>query len=203
MEDFVEAVLEFPTILFTVALAGSLLFFTVTTLLGFGADAGFDIDADVGGDFFSNLGLAGLPIALTATLISLFSWFASFLLMAIIGDRDNTLLIVVSIVVIVVSLVVGVIGASIVGRPVGKAFAAGAGRSRGDLAGQLCVITTLKVTDSFGQAEVADPGGGTLLVPVRCTSENELTAGDQALIFGHDTDSDTYLVSPDTDDIRN
>ncbi len=201
VEDFVDVAIAFPTVIFTVALAVSLLFFALTTLLGFGAEAGFEIDADMGGNLFSNLGLAGLPIALTATLVSLFSWFASFLLMSIIGDRNDTLLIIVGVVVIVVSLVVGVLAASVVSRPVGKVFAAGAGRSRGDLAGQLCVITTLKVTDVFGQAEVADPAGGTLLVQVRCNVENDLTAGDQALIFGRDSSADTYLVSPDTDDL--
>ena len=202
MEEFVEAATEFPTVLFTVALAGSLLFFTLTSLLGFGAD-GLEFEAEVGGDdLFSNLGLAGVPIAVTATLVSLFSWFASFLMMSLVGDRSNSLLIVIGIVVIVVSVIVGTLAASIVSRPVSKVFTAGAGRKRGDLSGQLCTITTLKVTDSFGQAEVADPGGGSLLVQVRCHAENELTSGDQALIFDHDTGTDTYLVSADTDDIR-
>lgn len=201
MDEFVEVATEFPTVLFTVALVGSFLFFALTSLLGFGAE-GFDIDAELGGDgLFSNLGLAGIPVALTATLVSLFSWFASFLAMTLIGDRWSSLVIIIGIVVIVLSIVVGTIAASIVSQPVGRVFAAGAGRKRGDLAGQLCTITTLKVTDVFGQAEVTDPAGGSLLIQVRCAADNELTSGDQALIFGHDTDADTYMVSSDTDDI--
>ncbi len=200
MSEFVDAILSFPTVIFTVALAVSLSFFAITTLLGAGMDADFDFDADIDGDLgaslLSSIGLAGVPIAVSATLISLFAWFASVVMTELLDDGGDGIVAVYAVIVIVLALIVGVVAAGVIGRPVGRAFNATQNRRRGDLLGRACTITTLKVTDSFGQAEVPDPDGGTLLVQVRSLKPTTLTAGDPALIFERDSDSDAYYVTP-------
>ncbi len=211
MADFVDVVIQFPTIIFTVALAASFIFFVLTTLLGLGGEGGFDLDFDVGGDvgdldadpggLFESLGLAGIPLAVTATLVSLFAWFSSLVLMSLVGDRSTAVLVGIGFVVLVVALGIGFIAASFFSRPMSRIFNATGSRRRGDLSGQLCTVTTLKVTEDFGQAEVADASGGSHLVQIRCGDDNNLTAGDQALIFGLDTATDAYLVSPDVGEI--
>jgi len=68
---------------------------------------------------------------------------------------------------------------------------------RRQLVGSTCTITTQKVTADFGQAEVRDEEGGSLIVQVRCPKTNDLTSGDTALIFDLDTDSGVFTISPD------
>jgi hypothetical protein len=58
-----------------------------------------------------------------------------------------------------------------------------------------CRITTLKVTDRFGQAEVEDGGAG-IIVQVRCREANALRKGSLTLIVHHDEENDVFHVMP-------
>ena len=59
----------------------------------------------------------------------------------------------------------------------------------------MCRITTLEVTDSYGQAEVADGGAG-LLIQVRSSNAAELGQGTEALIFDYDAEMEVFSVKP-------
>ena len=61
----------------------------------------------------------------------------------------------------------------------------------------MCTITTTRVTDEFGQAEVRDPEGGSLIVQVRCRKENDFHEGDRALIYSLDPDTGIFQISAD------
>ena len=53
--------------------------------------------------------------------------------------------------------------------------------------------STLRVTSSFGQAEV---DGSSLLVQVRAEEPNALTRQSRALIYEYDAAREAFLVSP-------
>lgn len=63
------------------------------------------------------------------------------------------------------------------------------------LVGQTCRITTLEVTETFGQASFEDGGAG-LLLSVRCASPNSLTRGEAARIVSYNPAVGLYTVTP-------
>lgn len=60
--------------------------------------------------------------------------------------------------------------------------------------GQLCVVTSLEVTDRHGQAEVPLKGSP-LLLNVKAREGITLNKGDEAVVFGKDDDG-TYIIAP-------
>src|SRR4051812_16852317 len=70
MGGFVEAVLRFPTVLFTPLLIIVVAYWAVVVA------GGAEVDADVGaGGLLAYVGLGGLPAALPISLLIAFAWF--------------------------------------------------------------------------------------------------------------------------------
>ncbi len=63
------------------------------------------------------------------------------------------------------------------------------------LVGQECLITTLEVTETFGQASFNDGGAG-LILSVRCPSPNKLERGQAARIVSYNASAGTYEIEP-------
>lgn len=204
VSDFLDAIVEFPTVIFTVIAAASLSFWVISTLLGAGFDLG-DADSDVGdasgdgllGGFLSFLGLASLPLIVSSAIVSVIAWFTSLLLMQIIGSRTTWVLASLGIIVFFVSFAVAAFIAAQLARPLSKIFVPGEPQRRADFVGRPCVVRTEKVTDVFGQAEVVDTEGATLLIQVRCKKANNLRHGDVAIIWSLDDEAATFQVTPD------
>ncbi|MEO1268089.1 MAG: hypothetical protein AAFX99_08325 [Myxococcota bacterium] len=66
-------------------------------------------------------------------------------------------------------------------------------RAQETLIGQTCTLSTLKVTESFGQA-VYDDGAGDLILQVRCREDNTLGRNDEVLIVDYDPTQNVYEV---------
>ena len=206
MSDFFDAIVAWPTVVFTVLLAVSFGFWIVSTLLGFGIDsldldADGDLDGDTGslGSFLDVFGLAGVPIVITLTLASLFGWLISLTLMELIGSRTTWLLASLGLIVFAVAFLGGLILAGFLAKPLAPLFVAEPAQKRADFVGRICVIRTEKVTDSFGQAEVTDKEGATLLVQVRCDEPNDFGSGDEAIIFALDDEAEAFQITREPD----
>jgi hypothetical protein len=204
VSDFLEAIVEFPTVIFTVIAAASLAFWTISTLLGAGLDLG-DSDGEFGdanGDgflagFLSFAGLASLPFIVSIALVSIFGWFTSLVLMQIVGSRTTWVLVSLGVIVFALSCAVALFISALLARPLSKILIPGVPQRRGDFVGRPCVIRTETVTDSFGQAEVVDPEGSTLLIQVRCKKKNSLRSGQGAIIWSLDDDAGIFQVTPE------
>ena len=204
MSDFLDAIVAFPTVIFTVVAAASLSFWVITTLLGAGFDLG-DADSDLGdadgdgllGGFLSFLGLASLPLIVSLAFVSIIGWFTSLVLMEIVGSRTTWLLASLGVIVFFAAFMFAVFVTAQLARPLSKIFVPGEPQRRADFVGRPCVIRTERVSDVFGQAEVVDQEGATLLVQVRCKKANELHHGDVAIIWSLDDDAGTFQVTPD------
>ena len=61
------------------------------------------------------------------------------------------------------------------------------------LIGQECLITTLEVSETFGQASLNDGGAG-LILSVRSKQPNDLTRGGLARIVAYNASAGTYEV---------
>ena len=80
-------------------------------------------------------------------------------------------------------------------RPFGRFFVVHQAPRRKSLYGKICVVTTGRVDEKFGQA-TCDDGGAGLLLQVRCDVMGRLKRGQKALIVDYDSDRDAFLVEP-------
>ena len=150
-----------------------------------------------GGGIWAGLGLAKVPITISLSVILLVCWVLSLLAMehapALVGDAPW-----LGPVVLPVTLVVGLLIASVLVRPLGGVFTLREGKSNRDYVGHTCTVTTGHVDDGFGHATVED-GGTVLVIPVRCDRAGALARGDRALIIEFDPARQVYLVEPAAD----
>ncbi|MBN2621802.1 MAG: hypothetical protein JXA83_00480 [Acidimicrobiales bacterium] len=223
MGGFVDAVLGFPAVIFTVllvpvvlywatVLAGALDVDLLGDIGGEGPDVGLDPDADAavdGGDgalsgWWQALGLAGVPVTIVASLVVLFGWLVALVATAAadVWDVAAVVRLLGGLVTIVVAAAAGALAASVVARPLGRVFATTQAESRTAFVGRTCIVRTAEVTATFGQAEAADPSGATVLVPVRVARQDgragvpSLRRDDEALIFDYDPAAEVFLVCP-------
>jgi len=226
MGEFLDTAFSFPTLIFTVSTIFLLGFWVVSTVLGAGMnslddlDFDFDSDVDVDVDFDSLdtdgdvdldsdgggvlrgalefLGITGMPLLISLNLLSLFSWFVSLVAVTLLGGPDSSISWLVGFPVLIGSFLAGGFATGRIAKKFSHVFIPTLALRQRELVGSVCTITTQRVTAEFGQAEVRDEEGGSLLLQVRCSKTNDLTAGDRALIFDLDVDSGVFQISPDT-----
>ena len=62
-----------------------------------------------------------------------------------------------------------------------------------EVIGKSCTIVSLEATHKFGQAELKTPGAP-LLLNVKTQEGVTLAKGDEAVVFDHDKENNTYLI---------
>ena len=146
-----------------------------------GHDAGDGDDAGGLAGMIHALGLGGVPVTLMLSVLVLSAWVFCIGGMELVGagapgwQKAGVAL---------GSLVLGVPVTSLLIRPLRRFFRAIAAPQHRDLLGKICTITTLRVDERYGQAEVEDGGAG-LIVQVRSHEPGRLTRGDRAVIFDY------------------
>ena len=220
MKDVVDLALSLPTVIFTITTIFFLGFWLTTTLIGSGMDALDDLDFDLDGDVdvdvdvdtdvdvdghssgllrgaLDFLGITGMPILLALNLLSLFAWVISMIFMAMAGDVSGGAAIAVGLLVFAGSFLAGGFITGRIATRFSHVLTPTFALRRRELVGSVCTITTQRVSGDFGQAEVRDAEGGSLIVQVRCVKDNDLGAGDRALIFDLDAENGVFHISPD------
>lgn len=228
MDDFIDAALAFPTIVFTVLLGATIIYWVFTLLtgglqLGTGGGGGggglldgldaapgsgggssnvFDaMDGPGGGgllsDLVDGLGIGTVPNAIILSLLVLFAWFFSLVGNAFVDSLSVSSLValVLTIGVVVVSVTFSVGTTMVATKPIGRLFVHTEGQARAALIGRTCIVQTQRVDAAFGQAEVLDAEGASLVVPVRSTGDLRFRRGDTALLIDYDDDLDAYIVA--------
>lgn len=184
MGDFVDAALSFPAVVFSILLAAVVIYWLLV-LLG-------TLDVEIGDlDLGDGLGLGGVPVTVTVSVLTVVAWFVS-LVGTVLTDGH----ILLGIGVLVVAIFAGLLAARAVVVPLRKLYVTGGEASRSDFVGRECVIRTGSVSGSFGQAEVTATDGSSAIIQVRQTGEHELTNGHRALIFDYDIDGEFFWVAP-------
>jgi hypothetical protein len=159
-----------------------------------GAEGVAEGAAEAGAGLLSALKLRSAPATVVFSFIVLFAWAVSFMsVRAVAGWGLTGALVGLGIMVVAIMLALPL--ASIAIRPLAPVFRPAHARTRADLLGQFCVISTQKVTDRFGQAN-CHLGGDDLLIQVRAAEFNTLSKGKQALIIDYDREREAYLVEP-------
>jgi len=199
MSELWTASLQFPTVVFTIAL-GIALVYWLFVLLGAldidlfggehldGHDGGHDLDVDADGMWHS-LGLGSVPLTISISTILLVAYCACLLAMHYLAASWLPL------VALPGALLLAFPIAGVIVRPLGSIFEIQEGRSRHQYIGHVCTILTGPVDDTFGDATI-DDGGTRLTVQVRSESKPGLDRGDKALIIEFDSERHAYLVEP-------
>lgn len=177
--------LSFPAVFFTVGVLLALLYWVLV------ATGLVDLDGGDSPDILDAMGLIGVPLTVILSGISVFGWLFSVLGMRYLAPH----LPAAGWLVGGGALLLSVLCTRILTRPLRPLFAIRAGPRRIALIGQTCTITTQRVDQKFGQAEV-HMGGAPLLVQVRCDQENQLTKNTQALVVTFDKSRDAYIIEP-------
>lgn len=157
-----------------------------------------DADGHEGGvaGLIQSLGLGGVPVTLMLSLLILTAWVFCIGGTELLGrdapDWQDNLAALLSL-----AAAVPVTGFLI--RPLRRLFATVPAPRHRDLLGKICTITTLRVDERYGQAEVEDGGAG-LIVQVRSTDPGCLSRGDRAVIF--DYRDEVFHVAPMDERLR-
>ncbi|WP_437708091.1 glycine zipper family protein [Sorangium sp. So ce448] len=154
--------------------------------------------AEDAGSLLAALQLHRVPATVSLTLIAAFGWFTSALSTVLLeplwlgwGLPGWTL----GVAVLAGSLVAAVLSTSLAVRPLGPLFVTRHGQSKKDLVGRMCVISTGRVDERFGQATI-DEGGASHILDVRCDTPGALRRGDRALLVSWDPDREIFSVEP-------
>jgi len=195
--------LTFPVNIASFVLAILLLYWLVV-LLGL-----LDIDGipDLG-DSEGFIGITGIPIVISLSLWSIYSWL---LLMPvtyyfIIPLNIFWLQIVLGLISLIIGFYLGGWLSFRTLKPWQKHLSALTGIHDGGISGlalrgKICIITTSRVDKNFGQASYDDKGAG-LLLNVQAETPNFLKKGSRALIIDYNQTHNTYEIVADPTEIE-
>jgi len=246
VQEFLVAVVTFPTIVFSFGLALALLYWLVVifgaldldfldSALGLDSiDAALDgalesidgmadgavegaaesIDATIDGavadaadsgdtsdgarhgalsGLLNMMGVRGVPITVVASFVLLWAWVISMVGTKLLGAAAATFL--VGGFLASASVFGSLVLAAISTRPLRKVFVTPTAPSRAALVGKMCIVTSAKVNDTFGRAEIEDGATG-FVAEVRCPQDNQLTRGEKALVYRYDPADGVFFIGP-------
>lgn len=202
MSELLTAILAFPTVIFTILL-GVVTLYWIFVILGavdldlldasLDVDGDGDLDAEGDGGFagvWAGLGLSGVPMTLSISLLVLASWAFCLVAMDLLGaGTAGWLASGVALLCVVPALLL----TRLLVRPLRRFFVSHPAVDHKFLLGKICTISTLRVDERYGQAEIEDGGAG-LLIQVRASESHQLQRGDRALIF--DYKNEVFHVAP-------
>lgn len=210
MNEFLLTIVSFPTVIFTVVLGISVLYW-LCAAIGLVDIEVLDIDLpDVDGQVHAHaehtftetfagillrLGLNGVPVTIIITFIALVGWFISYYLsyfeLALLGY--NWVRFIVGIPIIVFSLYLAVLITAQLIKPLRKFFAKTEQYVEKKILGQVAIVRSSKVNDHSGEANFDDGGAG-LIVKVRAFGEKQFVRGDRVVLLEYLAEQHVYRV---------
>lgn len=217
MTTFVTIITAFPTVIFTVLLGVSILFWLVS-LLGFLDLDSFLPDAlegefgdggiDMEGSQSLLLGvmhkfrLVGIPITIVLTALALFSWLFSYYAVYFLWPLlpFTWLEWLVGIVLLPVCLFASAWISGKVLRPLRGLFKNQAASNR-SLIGQTAVVRSVNVTTEMGEVDFADGGAG-LILKVRSEDDTVYERGEKVVLIRFDAELNVYYVIAESEFLK-
>ena len=139
------------------------------------------------------MGVRGVPITVVLSFVLLWAWVISMVGTKLLGAAAATFL--VGGFLAGGSVFGSLVLAAISTRPFRKVFVTPTAPSRVSLVGKMCIVTSVKVDDKFGRAEIDDGATG-FVAEVRCPQDNQLTRGKQALVYRYDPADGVFFIGP-------
>ncbi|MET8880731.1 hypothetical protein [Streptomyces rubiginosohelvolus] len=201
MDEFLSAAIGFPAVLFGAALV-VIVCFWLLVLVGAAGHDSFDADLDTG-----PVGLGGVPVAVSVSLLTVFAWFGSLTGTVLLrqSDTGSVTRAVLAVAVLAGSLLLAWAAVRLLVHRFRRFFPAEPPPSRLDFVGSVCTIRTGTVTATFGQAEVVSRDGSTAIVQVRRAEslppsgpgaeDAPLVMGGTGLLYAYDEDGEFFWVA--------
>jgi hypothetical protein len=212
MGGFLTAASSFPTAIFS-TLLGVVLIYWLLAVIGI-VDIGSEgvhlevhdlhlADGHAGADDIGtlagvahHLGLQGVPLSVSVSLVILFGWTLSCLGgMWLLPLLPATAAIGAGAILGIASLTLAVPLARIAARPLRGLFVTHAAPHNASLVGQTCKVLTGSVDEQVGRAEVAQRGTN-LNIRVWAPAPNALQRGSVARIVAYDDATARYRIEP-------
>ena len=202
MTEFLNTVLTFPTLVYSVLLPFCTVYWLLaaTGIVDFDAvDGWLTIDGDtaepnVVAGMVARLGLSGVPMMLVLTVLSFFGWlityFAQLLFLQFLPDPLRML---VGIGVLVAALLPGLLLTSLLLRPVARLIMKLRPPVPPSVLGKAGNVISPQVTEREGRAEFDDGGAG-LILQVRAPPGVTFNRGERVVLLSFDEQRDSYAV---------
>ncbi|MFE5957551.1 hypothetical protein [Streptomyces rubiginosohelvolus] len=205
MDEFLSAAIGFPAVIFGAALV-VIVCFWLLVLVGAAGHDSFDADLDTG-----PVGLGGVPVAVSVSLLIVFAWFGSLTGTVLLrqSHTGSATRAVLAVAVLAGSLLLAWAAVRLLVHRFRRFFPAEPPPSRLDFVGSVCTIRTGTVTATFGQAEVVSRDGSTAIVQVRraeplpspsrpsgpAAEDAPLVMGGTGLLYAYDEDGEFFWVA--------
>lgn len=210
MDPFYEIIVSFPTVIFTVFLIFSIFYWALAVLglvdidvLDFEVPESANINS--AGDAFSllnilsglmlKLGLNGVPVAIVASLVTLFGWLFSFLAVFFLFPIIPTAILkfLVGILIFIGTAYCAAIVTAWLIKPLRPLFLASNQEVQRNILGQSAVVRTGVVDKTFGEALIEDGGAG-LIVKVRSYKDETFKRGERVVLIEYLASENIYRV---------
>jgi len=201
MIAFLQTVLSFPTLIYSILLTVCVLYWLLaaTGLVDLdGPDHVFGGDAD--GDpgamaaIVSKLGLSGVPVMIVLTVLSFCGWIGTyFVQLFLLQHLPAALRIPIGIVVALGMLIPGVIVTSLLLRPLSRVLLRLRPPQEPSILGRTAIVSTPSVDAGYGQATVDDGGAG-LVLQIRCQDAGRFKRGDRVVLIEYLDQQHAYRV---------
>ena len=207
MNTFHQIVTSFPTVIFTVLLILSLLYWIVAVLGMVDIDL---LDMDYDGDIDAadssaaqsgiaglllKFGLSGVPLTIIITFIALFGWLISYYSTYFLIPLVPTTLFkfIASVGILLGTFYFATMMTAIVIRPIRKIFEKLEIDETKHVIGQTAIVRSSEVTSETGEAILNDGGAG-LLLNVRANKDERFIKNDEVVIIEQLNDNNLYRV---------
>lgn len=144
------------------------------------------------------LGFGEVPLVLVLSLLVLFGWISSYL-GSLLASRVAALAaggIGVVLLVALGSVTMALLLTMIAVTPLRRLMRFVPATEHRQLVGQSARVTTQRVDERFGQAEVADPNGAPILIQARAPIPNGIRRGDLVRVVSYDPRQEVFEVAP-------
>jgi len=152
-------------------------------------------NANVLAGLMLRLGLNGVPVTIIISLIALFGWILSYysvyLLFSLVPD--GILQYLAGIPILLVSLYVAAMITAFAIKPLRPLFKKAHQTTEKYVLGQVAIVRTSRVDESFGEAVMADGGAG-LILKIRSSSDSHFKKGDKVVLFEYVKETNVYRV---------
>jgi len=203
MQEFLQIISSFPTIVFTVLMGFTLFFWGLVIAGGMGIDF-FSFDVDVAAaseeagstvaEFLSVLGVGTIPFSITLTVFVFWGWTISFLT-TYLAMQAMAVGPLMGFALLIGTTAVSMPLTGLVTSPMRKMFEGEQTDTSESIIGSVCKISTSRVDEEFGRAKCYHDGAE-LILNVRCDGADGLEKGDKALLIHHDEAEGVYWVEP-------
>lgn len=202
MTTFLQTVLTFPTVIWSVLFAFCIVYWLMaaTGILDIDfADGMIDgdlPDSTAATGMLARFGLGGVPVMLALLLVAFFGWIVSYFVQLLVLDLlPAPLRLVGGIATTTLALLPAVFASSILLRPLRKLIVKLRPPAPVSLLGRVGTVTTPLVDDKDGMAEFDDGGAG-LRLQVRANPPDTFQRGDRVVLLEYrETDNSWRVIS--------